>query len=257
MRTTCCRPRRAEPVVQCHHGALTLRASLTALAANIAIVAGLWLPPARAQEATVPCALKSAPTQAQGPTLRLELVIDCTSGIADSQLLPRDADLLVGLTLFATPREPATPRNREPDYRARTLQTPATVSAALGRGVVSTNELVAGKPRWLVLDDRFASHYDAIPQPLRIRRAGERQSVVFTLRADDVGDRTHQLFAVWPKAAQERCDQSAPGARNGCRRNGIVLEGEPLAAYPGREVNHFSHPSGDWDMARWIVERFR
>ena len=254
MHTTCCIPRRAEPADQRCRGTLAPRASISAL---VALLAGTWAPQVNAQNATVPCALRSGPAQAQGPTLWLELIIDCTSGVADAQPLPRDADLLVGLTLYAAQREPAKPQNKEPDFRARTLTAPATVSAALGNGVASAKELVAGKPRWTVLDDRLASQYDARPQPLRVRRAGERLRVGFTLPVADIGDRAHLLFAVWPKAAQEPCDKSAPGARSGCRRDGIVLEGDPVAAYPGREINHFSHPSGDWDVERWVVERFR
>ena len=47
-----------------------------------------------------------------------------------------------------------------------------------------------------------------------------------------------------------------------CKRQGYVLGDdsgvEPLAAYPGLEVNHFKHPSGaEWTSERWIVERFQ
>lgn len=212
---------------------------------------------ARGQTASVPCAVQPGPVQVAGANLRLELVIDCSTGAAGAQAVPRDVDLLVGLTLYATPKQAVMLRNSHPDYRRRTLHAPPAVAAALGSGVSSRQALVAGNPRWIVLNDSDASSYDASAKPLRIVRAGDLHRIVFELRAADVGDRPHLLFAVWQQASREDCDKTSPGARSGCKRDGYVLEGDPVATYPGREISHFSHPSGDWTSERWIVERFR
>ena len=205
----------------------------------------------------VSCALQLGPAQIEATVVQFELVIDCGSGVRQGQRVPRNAVLLVGLTLYGEPKQPTKSQQGRLGFERRELQAAPQVAAALGNGVASRGALIAGYPRWIVLEDEDAASYDLPVQQLKISHAGEQQRLVYAVPAAAAAGHPHLLFALWPLSAREPCNKAQSSVRSGCQRDGYILEGEPVAVYPGREINVYTHPSGDWTSERWIVERWR
>lgn len=223
-----------------------------AVAAALIVLA----PPAGA--ATLPCALGTPKVETSGGVARIEIGVDCTPGAAGARNFPAGTNLLVGLTIYGPALESVELRNRDDNFARRVLEARPDIAAALERATQSRGVLVAGAPRWIVLGDDAAASVDITAQPLRIDKAGSRTTLRFEVPEATIAGKNHLLFAVWPASARQPCKKTSKFARSGCRRDGYVLDGEPVAAYPGREVNEFVHPRGDeWTSERWIVERFR
>lgn len=207
------------------------------------------------------CALTAPRYQSQGGKVSFETTLDCAATDA-TRPIPLGADLLVGLTVYAASDAKDEPFDQQSSWIGRTLLAAPDIAAALGEGTQSQQARVAEEPKWIVLTDGDHDSFDFPAKTLRIARKGEQVTVKFQGNEKDLAGKDHFLFAVWPASARSACDKADKYSRPGCRRYGYVLgDGagvEPLAAYPGLEINNFGHPSGaDWTSERWIVERFR
>jgi hypothetical protein len=195
--------------------------------------------------------------------IRFEITLDCTAQAqaGAAKPFPVGSDVVVGLTVYAGPKVPSSLRNDSANFQRRELDAAANVRSALERATRST-ALVGTAPKWIVLSDDAAASHDVTPKKVRIERAGWSTTLQFDVDPKAIAGKDHFLFAAWPAAALVPCDKKSTYARSGCKRDGQVIDTgdgvKPLAAYPGLEINHFEHPSGEsWDSERWIVERFR
>lgn len=211
---------------------------------------------------TTPCALLAPNYQAVAGVARFEVTLSCAPGQAGAKPFPVGVDLLVGLTVYASSGGKASAMNGTESFSKRVVDAPADVKAALGRDTQSKDVLVAGAPRWTVMTDESADSHDFAAQVLRVDKAGARLTLRFEDNQKMLAGKKHLLFAAWRAIDRNPCEKDSGYARSGCKRHGYVLGDdsgvEPLAAYPGLEVNHFKHPSGaEWTSERWIVERFQ
>lgn len=215
-----------------------------------------------AKPPTTPCALLAPSYQAVAGVARFEITLDCAPNQAGAKPFPVGVDVLVGLTAYAGRADDAGPMNTMQSFSKRVVDAPADIKTALGRATQSKTVLLAGAPKWIVMTDESAESHDFAAKVLRVDKAGAR----LTLRFEDdeklIAGKQHLLFAAWLATERKPCKKDSRYARSGCKRHGYLLGTgsgvAPLAAYPGLEVNHFEHPSGDaWTSERWIVERFR
>ena len=212
---------------------------------------------------TADCALVKPHYQAQGDKVSFEITLDCAA-VGATEQIPLGVDLLVGLTVYdaSAAKDTEKPRDKDNWWTGRTLLVGPDIAAALGGGTQSQAMRVAGRPKWIALTDADHQSFDFPAKTIRIQRIGERLTVTFQGNEDDLAGKDHFLFAVWPAAARRGCDKASEYARSGCLRDGYEIGNaagvEPLATYPGMEINEFEQDgNGRWTSERWIVERFR
>jgi hypothetical protein len=214
---------------------------------------------ADAQE-THRCVLTAPKYQAKGSEVVFEITIDCGSTAANAKPFPIGEEILVGLTVYADKQNRL--RNEDDYFSRRVIDAAPEVEAALKRTTQSQSVVVAGGPKWIVLQDAEAPSYDLPAQVIRLAKDAKRSAVQFQTDQKAITGKQHYLFAAWAASERKPCDRKAKFARSGCKRNGYVIGDDsgvwPIAAYPGMEINEFVHPNGEeWTAERWIVERFR
>ena len=249
MRCTSSKPNRVD----------ALRAGRAFCMAAVLLLCGTF---SAAQLPTTPCALLAPSYQAVGGVARFNITLSCAPGEAGAKPFPLGVDVLVGLTVYAGGDGEASPMDQVQSFSKRVLDVPAELKAALGRATQSKGVRVAGAPRWIVLTDERAQSHDFAAKILRVDKAGTRLKLSFEDDEKLIAGKKHLLFAAWRASDRRPCKKDSRYARSGCKRDGYLLgDGSgvaPLAAYPGLEINHFEHPSGDaWTSERWVVERFR
>ena len=214
---------------------------------------------AGAQE-TSNCILTAPKYLAKGSEAVFEITIECGSTAVNAKRFPIGKEILVGLTVYASVKERL--RNKDNSFSERFIDAAPEVKAALKDATQSRSVTVAGGPKWIVLRDAAADSYDFPTKVIRIEKGARRIVVQFQADQKAIASKGHYLFAAWDASERHPCDRKSTGARSGCNRYGYVIGYDygvqPIAAYPGMEINEFIHPSGDvWTAERWIVERFR
>jgi hypothetical protein len=227
------------------------------------VLLGLAAAPCALAADTATCALATPKVQAAA-AIRFEITLDCTAQAQAwaAKPFPVGGDVVVGLTVYAGPKVQSALRNDSANFQRRELDATREVRSALERKTRSTAVLVGTSPKWIVLSDDAAASHDVTPKKVRIERAGWSTTLQFDVDPKAISGKDHFVFAAWPAAALIACDKKSSYARSGCKRDGQVIDTgdgvNPLASYPGLEINHFEHPSGEsWSSERWIVERFR
>jgi hypothetical protein len=200
--------------------------------------------------------------QPKAGVAQFEITVECASNLPGAKPFPVGVDVLVGLTIYAGADVKASLMNSADNFSRRVVDAPPEVKAALDRATQSKAVLAAGSPKWIVLTDEGSESHDFAAKVVRVEKAGTRITVRFEDDERTISGKQHFLFAAWPATERKPCKKASKYARSGCRRDGYVIGigagVEPIAAYPGLEINHFEHPSGEaWTSERWIVERFR
>lgn len=211
---------------------------------------------------TTSCALVAPNYQSKAGVAQFEITVECAPNLPGAKPFPVGVDVLVGLTIYAGAGVNTSPMNSADNFSRRVVDAPPEIKAALDRATQSKAVLTAGFPKWIVLTDEGAESHDFAAKVLRVEKAGMRITLRFEDDEKAIAGKQHFLFAAWPGTERKPCKKAAKYARSGCRRYGYVIGSgagvQPIAAYPGLEINHFEHPSGEaWTSERWIVERFR
>ncbi|NJD08063.1 MAG: hypothetical protein FIA97_16445 [Methylococcaceae bacterium] len=208
---------------------------------------------------TVPCALVAPKYQTKGGKAIFEITLDCSA--VTSKPVPLNTDLLLGLTVYDGANAKEVLRTDDDWFANRELVATPEIQVALKDSVQSNSAQVSGGPKWIVVTDANAASFDFPAKPVRVKQKGEKITVKFEGDLKALGDKRHFLYALWPSSARQTCDKRSKYSRSGCRLNGYVLGDDagvnPLAAYPGLEINSYTYGGGDWTTERWIVERFR
>ncbi|MBC7778803.1 MAG: hypothetical protein H7125_01745 [Proteobacteria bacterium] len=222
------------------------------------VVCNTW---AAAPPQTTPCALLAPKYQHKAGVAQFEITVECAAEAPGSKPFPVGVDMLIGLTVYAGEDAKTSPMNSADHFSRRVVDAAPEVRTALDRATQSKSVLMAGSPKWIVLSDESAASHDVAAKVVRIVKAGTRLTVRFEDNEKAFAGKQHFVFAAWPATERMPCKKASRYARSGCRRDGYVIGSggvAPIAAYPGLEINHFAHPSGEsWTAERWIVERFR
>lgn len=239
----------------------TLSAAFSA--ARFVLVFSFFVPPAAsmavAAETTL-CVLEAPKYQAKGDKVNFEITLNCNSATATKHI-PLGTDIMVGLTAYDGSNAQKGLLTAKNWFVKRELDAGSEVTLSLKDTAQSKSVLVAGAPKWVILTDDSTESFDFPTNLVKVKQKGEKITVQFQGDQKSIGNKRHYLFAAWPASARTPCEKDSEYARSGCRRDGYVIGDDsgvnPLAVYPGLEINHFSYPGGDWTVERWIVERFR
>lgn len=214
-----------------------------------------------ATAATLPCALVAPEVLIAAGRVQFGITLDCGTPTRSAKPIPVNTEVLVGLTLYAGANVTSTPLDSTDNFQSRTLDAPDEIRTALGRDTRSKVTGATGSAKWIVLSDESVRSYDVAPKTVRITPPGGRMRLLFDVTEKEIAGTQHFVFAAWSASQRVACRKKDEYARSGCKRDGYVLGGDgvnPLAAYPGMEINRFQHPSGaEWTSERWIAERFR
>lgn len=202
---------------------------------------------------TKPCSLIAPKYHSKGSNVVFEISINCESLQLSGKPFPVGVDILVGLTVYKKPDVNYALRNSS----NRILEASPEIVTALRGATQSKSPLVAGAPKWIVLNDSDSNSYDFDTKTVRIKKSTKQISVMFQGDKTTVAGKQHLLFAIWSASDRKLCNKKSDFARSGCKQYGYVIGSDagvrPIAAYPGLEINQFNN----WTSERWIVERFR
>jgi hypothetical protein len=199
------------------------------------------------------CSLVAPRYQTKNNSVIFEISIDCESKTPNAKQFPVDENFLVGLTVYTKPNVEY-PLNNSTD---RVLVGAPEIVKALRGSMQSRSIFVAGAPKWIVLNDADSASYDFDAKVVRIEKLSKQILVRFQRDNQAIAGKQHLLFAAWSKSARKSCNKGSVYVRSGCKLYGYVIGSDagvdPIAAYPGMEINQLS----DGTSERWIVERFR